>query len=468
MKLSTLGVPLLCAFITACAPSVSIQKADQSQEAIVMSPPADQVPFALRSTDLYIIPSSASSSTASAGTAGNIKLTDACQSAPKLTSKTPSATPKFDRTKPPPPVKWQKCLDAIQMVPTPARDDVYIATAGGNTTLSVSSIDTDPLLLKSVTIGQAHTASDTIGTMSADIAAGVAMGNPVSIGIGSAAALYALSQATVVPATYAELSSNTKLGNLFESKEQREKDYLENPLWEYPGQRLQARQETILCPGSTVGYDLYSYRYEDPLQLILPVTAPVNVQEAKITNTDKERCWKPLPGIVDSEKTPVRALWFYRVVAADPDPSDTEAAAIEFPPTLKRDTKDDHHGTITSVKDFLKSSPSPNQFPTSACRLVEVDVVFWQELDKIDDQSKDPPRYAKYTMTVADPNFLQVVNVKDQKNEVINFKSVCGAYISNTTAPTSTTDLPSAIIQGAQTVKKSEPSSASKKSTSAN
>jgi hypothetical protein len=53
-----------------------------------------------------------------------------------------------------------------------------------------------------------------------------------------------------------------------------------------------------------------------------------------------------------------------------------------------------------------------------------------------------------------------VVNVPDQANEVINFNPVCGAYVSNTTAPASDTAFLSALVQAAQTVKKAEPAPA--------
>jgi hypothetical protein len=176
MKLSTLGVPLLCALITACAPSISVTTMQSADEKTLVSPTQKQVPFALRSSDLYLLPAGASSSST---TANAINVVDACN--PKGTNKTPQTkapVTKVDLSQPPPTSGWEKCLDGLQIVVTPTRGNVYLATAGRNTTVTATPMDTDPLLLKSVAIGQVQTPSDTVTTMSTDVAAGVAVGGP--------------------------------------------------------------------------------------------------------------------------------------------------------------------------------------------------------------------------------------------------------------------------------------------------
>lgn len=431
MKLCTLAVPCLCALVVACAPSVNITKVDpEKQQATVMSPTEDQVPFAIRSSDLYLAPAGASSSGIASG---NIKLSKPCNQA--------VPTNQVDYTQAPPIADWKSCLDGMQIVATPTQGPVYLATAGDNTTLAITSVDGDPLLLKSLTITKTHTLSNTVTSMGADVAAGVAVGGPLAIGVGSAAALYTLGEAAGV----FHIEGNTPpLGGFPPNT---------NKLWtSKAGSNIQAK----LCQDSTDGYDFDSYHYDDQpvASLTLPITAPVTILESATAADDKGQCWTPLPGILPPDSTTVKAYWFYRVVATDADPTTAKASEIEFPPTLHRNKDDSHGGTIVDINNFVpKTGPAPNQFPTSACRTVEVDIVWWQALD----EAPDKPTYAKYKMTVADPGRVQVMNIPDQAGELINFNPICGAYISNTTAPAASTDFLSALIQAAQTVKKAEP-----------
>jgi hypothetical protein len=231
-------------------------------------------------------------------------------------------------------------------------------------------------------------------------------------------------------------------------------------------------QNNLVCDVDVQHFDYSHYNYLDPASFSLPVTVPVSITESNTSDEDKQKCWTPLPEVLPTGQEKVQALWFYRIIATGPDlPANSAADTIEFPPVLKRDVTDNRAGTIVSATSFFgkATAASANQFPTSACRSVEVDIAFWKELDKPagppqktnDGQTirpyRDQPLYKSYKVVVADPNYVQVVEVQDQKSQVINFNPICGAYASNTTAPASTTDFMSALVQGAQTVKKAEP-----------
>lgn len=477
MKLSTLGVPLLCALISACAPSISVTTMQSADEATLVSPTQKQVPFALRSSDLYLLPAGASSSST---TANAINVVDACN--PKGTNKTPQTKApvrKVDLSQPPPTSGWEKCLDGLQIVVTPTRGNVYLATAGRNTTVTATPMDTDPLLLKSVAIGQVQTPSDTVTTMSTDVAAGVALGGPWGAAAGSLGAIAALLNATTEDTLFVQtMAVNPLLPNGGDAQSRQDaitkKKNAEaakiDSRWVVPGWNI--LQNKLVCDVDVQHFDYSHYNYLDPASFSLPATVPVSITESNTSDEDKQKCWTPLPEVLPTGQEKVQALWFYRIIATGPDlPTNSAADTIEFPPVLKRDITDTRAGTIVSAASFFGKAAvaSANQFPTSACRSVEVDIAFWKELDKpagppqktnagqIIRPYSDQPLYKSYRIVVADPNYVQVVEVQDQKSQVINFNPVCGAYASNTTAPASTTDFMSALVQGAQTVKKAEP-----------
>jgi hypothetical protein len=477
MKLSTLGVPLLCALIAACAPSINVTTMQSVDETTLVSPTQKQVPFALRSSDLYLLPAGASSSST---TANAVPLADAC--IPKGAKKSPEtkvSLKKIDLSQPPSTSGWEKCLDGLQMVVTPTRGNIYLATAGRNTTVTVTPMDTDPLLLKSVAIGQVQTPSDTVTTMSTDVAAGIALGGPWGAAAGSLGAIGALLNATSEETYDLDInSSNLLLGyrgdeqsrQALVTKKKKAVAAKIDSRWVVPGWNI--LQNKLVCDVDVEHYDYSHYSYQEPATFTLPATVPVTITESSTSTEDKRKCWTPLPAVLPTGQSKVQALWFYRIIATGPDlPAKSGADAIEFPPVLKRDVTDNRFNTIVSAKSFFgtTTTPSANQFPTSACRSVEVDLAFWKELDKpagppqknSDGTTtltyRDQPLYKSYKVVVADPNYVQVVNVQNQKSQVINFNPVCGAYVSNTTAPPSATDFMSALVQGAQTVKKAEP-----------
>ena len=489
MKLSTLAVPCLCVLIAACDPSVNVISINAHNEASVVSPASDQVPFTLRSSTLLLLPAGASTS---ANPSGPVKLTK-CTSPQTASVKgqqlTPPSSPTLAQNSAAPATAsssraiadWQPCLDNIQIVATPTRGHIYVATGGTNTTLSSTSMTNDPLLLKTVSVGQITTASNTITTMSTDVAAGMTMGGPWGIGIGSVAALYTFGKAVLGSECVGCMRAQNK--NWVAIAEQ--------TAVRDPGVNL----ASVVCPEAMNDprYFIHDYTYptNPTATLDLPIAIPVSITDSRNSKDDLKKCWMPLPTYASANQR-IQPLWFYRIIATgpdlpntDPQPSQHEAKTAsnsdsaptsstngnyvaEFPPSLQRDT-DDHGGTIIPIETFLteqiSTSNSLNAFPTSACRTVEVDIAWWQELDKdlptAETQSDalgiaTSPRYKSYLITVADPRYVQLVNV--QSNVVINFMPVCGAYASGSPSPTTTTDVFNTLIQAASTVMKAQQS----------
>lgn len=516
MKASTLVVPCVCALMTACAPSVNVVPTQYPKdEATVVSPTKDQVPFALRSSTLLLTPAGASSS-ATPSSSGAVRLVEVCEkpaAPPAPPSSTSTSTPPAPATPQKP--KWESCVDSVQVVATPVRGNIYVANAGRNTTLSATSMDTDPLLLKAVSVNQTATASGTLTNMGTDVAAGFATGNPWGIALGGlAAAGEAASAVGGVGAIYDTISH---IGAANTSTNQ---NLVFNLLHPAPPPPPGTILQKVVCPDITkqiedqtktdgTGYDNTANLTPT---LTLPITIPATITDSPNSAADMKQCWEPLPSLATPAPGAQRFLWFYRILTAGTDLPpisvdangkplttsvlQTDTGAIHFPPTLQRAYNipnapyDNMGGTILKVGDYFtppsSGSPGtpaplvaqvsswldleskiPNAFPTSACRAVEVDIAWWQELDKPAPADPSPayaindpaaPKYKAFKITVADPRFVQLVNI--QKGEVINFSPVCGAYATTTPSSTTTTDTISAFVQAASTVMKAQQAAA--------
>lgn len=454
-----------CGLLGGCAPTANISVMKVTQEATLLSPKQGEIPFALRSSDLFLTQTEA---TAPTDATKVVKPKEACgspaQGAPPYVPLRPNNND--EKASPPPIADWEPCLDDAQITAVPTRGSILLATTGGNTSMIATPMESDPLLLKTVTIGKVHTAAETITSLGANVAAALAIGGTAgTIGIAVAVANVTWTMGVFEHTVGNRMEKALLFGHVVKLELPRI-----DPRWDHPGQNL--RDGHLICPApskdSYAGFDFGMYVYlKNPVaSLLLPVTI---ASEDAVPSDGKKTCWKPLPGI-PAGKGKVQALWFYRVLASGPiGEADGPLDKLEFPPVLQRDTADTRGGVIEPTDHFIgRNWRTMNQFPTSACRWVQVEIAWWQELDKpaeLPDNSKFNPaatttdvevKTKQFRLVVADSNFVQTIDVHNQKNEVINFRPVCGAYVSNSVAPSASSDTLSALIQSAATIKKAQ------------
>lgn len=175
--------------------------------------------------------------------------------------------------------------------------------------------------------------------------------------------------------------------------------------------------------------------------LYVPLT--ISGEEARPFAPDKtiemweskpKACWKFLPNSkyisqafpvrnqTRSGPSPMKALgkgdgWLYRFVA--------ENDVSEMP-----------MGAHEKAEDYFGASKGARQdFPFSSCRKIEIQIVWWKELeeaiseaDKTSLNTAPNPRVINFDLVVADPTWVSVAPMR--KGGVINFKKSCGANIS--------------------------------------
>ena len=138
-------------------------------------------------------------------------------------------------------------------------------------------------------------------------------------------------------------------------------------------------------------------------------------------------CWHPVPnnlrGYSDAlgqAKTPPQAGdgWFYRIVRVDDATAFTDPeTGVEPAKTVPTDVNGmNHHG---------------NDFPVSACRKVTVQITWWHNLSNYVNGGPTPApiEALNYKAEIADPGYINYVTLP--RSGSINFKLVCGAYMSN-------------------------------------
>jgi hypothetical protein len=187
---------------------------------------------------------------------------------------------------------------------------------------------------------------------------------------------------------------------------------------------------SVVCPADqqadtqTYDYAQLSVLPNKKMSFVLPfVIAP----GPSSTFFPSKSCWHPLPnnlrGYTDAlgqAKRPPQAGdgWFYRIVRVDDDTAFTD------PETGIKPAK-----TVpTNVNDMNQHG---NDFPVSACRKVIVQITWWQNLSNYVNgmPTPSPIEALNYKAEIADPGNIAYVTLP--RSGSINFKLVCGAYMSN-------------------------------------
>lgn len=486
MKACTFLVPCVCAgvFVAACTTVDYELPANQSA---ILSPDTNEVPFALRSTTLLLVPAS-TSSTAARTNPNSIVLTDLCNQSPTSTGKKPAkaAFKPAGRSRRPAGARggseahirqaaaqgvaaqtpavassdttWATCINKANVVATPVRSNVYIAKFHGDNTITTASLDGEPLLLKTVSIGAGNTASNTVTSVGANVVAGVAMAS----GWGWAA--------VGVASLWEIFNAADKLGFDQGKLPPTDEDNLVQQLC------TSAREEDQT--GRFYTYMGYKKLKTEQPSLSLPIAFP-----ATLPDKGDLGCWMPLPTFSSTEPKPILPRWFYRIMPADPDvaPGVTNADSHlsnpawdwDIPPVIGKSTDNLGDAFVLTATFFDTKTPYKDQdeyFPTTACRAVEVDITSWDDLAKTKRQpapasssssampasasSTADAYYKAFNITVAEANYIQLVAVR--KNQVINVGTVCGGYASSTPVPASNSDFSGAIVQTASTVIKAQ------------
>jgi hypothetical protein len=430
--------------LAGCAPSLALRPLQLSDEPTLVSPSDHQLPFALVASDLFIAPMGMKLPTDDADA---IKPLAACPAAPLGPAPSPTAT---DLLSAPPEANWRACVEIARITPVPIRGPLYLAIAQANTSISALRMDHDPLLLKTVTFGKVRSTAETITAMGTDAVAWISLGlgggvigAVVAGGLDEATGLY--SEALWLgpsPVTMRYLHLIAPFGRPLQ----------DDPRWANPGRNL--RESGRVCSGVEKTYDLtgYGYSMRPTASLSLPITVSFDIQDS-----DAKACWTPLPRLAGDAADHAPA-WFYRVQTSTPSGRpDEHVDTLELPPAM-RTTIDPAFAKVIKPADLSEDGRNsvPDEFPVSACRWVEVELTYWQELDK--PIAPDTViNTVQRRLIVADPRFVQVVKIHNQKSEVINVNPICGAYVTSAPVAAPSTNPLSAVIQAAAAVKKAEP-----------
>jgi hypothetical protein len=153
------------------------------------------------------------------------------------------------------------------------------------------------------------------------------------------------------------------------------------------------------------------------LSLVLPVN--VSLSDSENTDTDNRECWHLL-GVhpPTSSKNAISPSggngWLYRMALG------TQPFGAE-----------DFQTYFNSAND---ASNPKHDFPYTACRDAELDLVWWQTaqlgMPNVGAQTKPTFEYKSYPLTVADPAIVQVAALP--KTGAVTLGSVCGAAVSYT------------------------------------
>ena len=325
--------------------------------------------------------------------------------------------------------RLSKCLFPLTAKATAVRDTsaFYVAKPGYGTTLTSTAVDADPLMVKSIAVNYKNPAIGVVSSAGAGAVTGFGIGGPWGAAIGGV-----LGAAGQLVVSKGEEKWYKRVCN-----EDREPD---------------PTQFDKLVPSDTT-----------VPQLFLPVTLTYENSKKGITE-----CWHPLPNrspdamkaAMQKKAKQKKAMqettmqnpqgllplsgWFYRIVPGDPK----ELSNSKLPPVLPIDLKPENKLDPPFQKrdEYFRITGNQETFPVSACRWVEVQITWWEMLNK-----KDDPDGYRYPLMVADSDYVQAIRIP--KDGTVYLLPVCGGYASPTQSSSSLGDLIDAVVKQAQAVK---------------
>lgn len=427
---SRVAITVLLAFlfinITACTSKLAYKKNFGDPA----SPEDNNFVFSLRDSTILILPpetkNKASEEKKSDDQSVDISPRDGCQfpNKDKKNIKKLTAEDVFNR-----------CFSGVSVKAAAARDTntFYVASPGSGTTITPTAVDSDPFMVKSISVNYKNPAVGIVNSAGAGAVAGFAIGGPWGATIGGGLGVVGglLNVVTIKSEPILEIYEPVS--------------WIKNVCKE--------DQEAV----NTKFASLKKSADDDP-HLFLPIALDYK------TDVSLSKCWHLLPNrsleATDSAMlsfkgpTPLSG-WFYRLVpSADPD-KEAIPGKKDLPPVLK--TKKDPNQDIISPfqkrEEYFSTDDVKNSFPISACRSVEVQITWWKEMPNADGKT-NTFHYFKAPVTVADSDYVQKVILP--KNGTVNLLPVCGGYASPTQTSSSISELVDAVVKQAQAIKEAQ------------
>jgi hypothetical protein len=327
-----------------------------------------------------------------------------------------------------------KCLVGVNAKAAAARDKsvVYVAKPNCGTTIQSTSVDTDPFMVKSIVVNYKNPAIGIVSSAGAGAVAGFGVGGPWGAAIGG------------VVATAGQEMTFTDIKELYTKAA---KANIPKPPW----------YKDVCEEDKKIDISRFEKFSNKIPELYLPVTLDFESGKKSI-----KPCWHPLPNrspaaikkAMDDPQSPeLLSGWFYRIIM--PSKSDKNSDKSVLPPVLPVDLKPGDK-LISSIsfqeRDvFFSNTDNQEKFPVSACRSIELQITWW---DLQNNAEFNDPLWYGYQMTVADPDYVQVVRIP--KNGTVYLLPVCGGYESPTQSSSSWGDLIDAVVKQTQAVKEAQ------------
>lgn len=413
-----LVLPLLVfAGMAACTPTVAYKVGDRNIDPA--SPGDKSFVFSLRNSSIALEKQSDKNPTAS-----NPAPHNAGNTADKSGNTNKAATPDqpiqacaaFDTKKhesSDPPVILDKCFAGVTATAVATRDPAfYVADFSGalrGTDITVSTLDSDPFMVKSITVNYTNPAVGMLTSAAAGVTAGFAICGPYCAIAGGI--ITAGGQIVGVKAMPVEkLQSDAWYKNVCED-DLKEASYIFN---HFPDAEAS----------------------KNP-QLYLPITV-----DYKKSHT-LSKCWHPLPNLSDDARKwaitnpddPAQLSgWFYRFIPKKPknyiedsmspvlpDPSDGQA--LDAPLTVSAPFQK------TAAFFATSNDAASSRFPVAACRMVDLQIAWWNTL------KDEKLKMQTYSLKVADSDYIQAIKLP--KKGTISLLPICDGYgtVTQTSSP---------------------------------
>lgn len=355
----------------------------------------------------------------------------------------------------------RNCLNNVTVVPTPAAfSGAVFRVSGGSSNpfvtvkLSASPVSGQPLLLTSVTVIYNDNSAKVMTGIATGAAAGIPLG-PIGIGIG--AFVGGVGGAGLDFSGTIDLQNLTNIGKP------------QAPPAKPPAPALTRNLYLmLLCKRDAT--DWVANSIPSSLTLKLPVTVSLTPDSLSLNHDplgyktkETQPCWHALPVLptgwasAPGSIAPQTSGWLYRIVAAEPPPSQfgTETIA-DF---------------LTTIGDTT-SPTSIDSLPVTPCQKASVELIWYADAEKSLEMTfaanpspkvKDiraanviVPFAASLPFDVANPFYVQPIDAP--KGGSLNFGPVCGGSISYQATATTVSDYASAAIAGANTYLQAEKS----------
>lgn len=324
------------------------------------------------------------------------------------------------------------CLTKVtaKAVASRAKSTVYAADPGYGTTVQSTAVDDDPFMVKSVAINYKNPAVGIITGIGTGAAAGFEVGGPWGAALGGVLGGVggAIEKEMIVPPAVAGAP------------------WFQQLVCEKDRTKVAERQKDLQGSGKKAP------------ELVLPITLDYNTANS----LSQDRCWHPLPNksekantaaMLDSDAAPRLSGWFYRIIPG------SKKEEGNLPPVLPSDVGPKQKGPLDpwfqKKEDYFKDQADKTTFPVSACRAVEVQITWWELIDKhYANQKKEKLEFYRYPLMVADSGYVQTVRIP--KNGNIYLLPVCGGYESSTQLSSSVGDFIDAAVKQVQAVKEAQ------------